>query len=110
MVDVALFVSMLPELMSTPLRPCILARLQTLWRKVPPLTVDTPIWDAGPYDVPVLDLPDSIMALGPSAINIFQQVKDMYTWGTTEVDLQISSFKDVWANWDETERRKFHGR
>ena len=57
-----------------------------------------------------MDLQDTIMALGPSAIHIFQQVKDMYPWGTTEVDLQIHSFKEVWATWDEDERRKFHGR
>ena len=86
------------------------ACLQTLWRQVPPLTVDTPIWDVGLYEVPVLDLPETIMALGPSAIDIFRQVKEQYPWGTTEVDLQLSSFAEVWAKWDESERFMFHRR
>ena len=44
------------------------ACLQTLWREVVPLAVGTPIWQVGLYDVPVLSLPDAILALGPSAI------------------------------------------
>ena len=86
------------------------ACLQTLWREVEPLSVGPPIWQAGCYDIPVLSLPDAISALGPSAISIFQQVKDMYPWGTTEETLQLHTFKALWAKWDDDERRKFHGR
>ena len=50
------------------------ACLQTLWREVVPLAVGTPIWQVALYDVPVLSLPDAILALGPLAINIFHQV------------------------------------
>ena len=86
------------------------ACLQTLWREVDPLSVGPPIWQVGLYDIPVLSLPDAISALGPSAISIFQQVKDMYPWGTTEETLQLHTFKALWAKWDDDERRKFHGR
>ena len=86
------------------------ACLQTLWREVDPLSVGPPIWQVGVYDIPVLSLPDAISALGPSAISIFQQVKDMYPWGTTEETLQLHTFKALWAKWDDDERRKFHGR
>ena len=41
---------------------------------------------------------------------IFQQVKEMYPRGTTEEALQINTFKDEWAKWDDEERRQFHGR
>ena len=34
----------------------------------------------------------------------------MYSWGTTEKDLQIHTFQEEWAKWDEDYRRKFHGR
>ena len=86
------------------------ACLQTLWREVEPLSVGPPIWQAGSYDIPVLSLPDAISALGLSAISIFQQVKDMYPWGTTEETLQLHTFKAQWVKWDDDERRKFHGR
>ena len=57
-----------------------------------PLAVGTPIWQVGLYDVPVLSLPDAILALGPSAINIFQQVQ--------EAELLLHLFKEEWARWD----------
>ena len=86
------------------------ACLQTLWREVVPLAVGTPIWQVGLYDVPVLSLPDAILALGPSAIHIFHQVQGTYPAGTVEAELQLHLFKDEWAGWDEDQKRTFHGR
>ena len=90
------------------------ACLQTLWREVVPLAVGTPIWQVGLYDVPVLSLPDAILALGPSAINIFHQVQETYPTGTpagtVEAELQLHLFKDEWARWNEDQKRTFHGR
>ena len=86
------------------------ACLQTLWREVVPLAVGTPIWQVGLYDVPVLALPDAILALGPSAIHIFHQVQGTYPAGTVEAELQLHLFKDEWASWDEDQKRTFHGR
>ena len=64
----------------------------------------------GLYDVPVLSLPDAILALGPSAIHIFHQVQGTYPAGTVEAELQLHLFKDEWAGWDEDQKRTFHGR
>ena len=83
---------------------------KTLWREVVPLAVGTPIWQVGLYDVPVLSLPDAILALGPSAIHIFHQVQGTYPAGTVEAELQLHLFKDEWAGWDEDQKRTFHGR
>ena len=86
------------------------ACLQTLWREVVPFAVGTPIWQVGLYDVPVLSLSDAILALGPSAINIFHQVQETYPAGTMEAELQLHLFKDEWARWNEDQKRTFHGR
>ena len=86
------------------------ACLQTLWREVVHLAVGTPIWQVGLYDVPVLSLPDAILALGPSTIHIFHQVQGTYPAGTVEAESQLHLFKDEWAGWNEDQKRTFHGR
>ena len=48
--------------------------------------------------------------LGPLLLTSLARLKRCTSWGTTEVELQLSSFEAVWAKRDEAERFKFHGR